>query len=178
MRIIRLTGLTFGGLAAALMYFGRDEGLGDNRIGREPDPVVASVLPDRAAAAAPSAPAADPIAHAVTEALAETPAPELPPVEIRTNLAVMEPLPGSAPLSVAVAPVTREAPPEKVRFVAGSRVNLRAGPSTGQGVVAALSRGTEVVDLGEAAPGWSQIRVVDSGTRGFMATRFLSEVRP
>ncbi|WP_421702642.1 hypothetical protein [Aliiroseovarius sp.] len=85
MRIIRLTALTMGGLTAAMMYFGRDEGLGADRIGREPEPVVATVLPD-------PTPAAEP----VEQIAAEPSSRRIPPARVLTRLSVMEPLPGSA----------------------------------------------------------------------------------
>ncbi|MCP5037238.1 MAG: SH3 domain-containing protein [Rhodobacteraceae bacterium] len=65
-----------------------------------------------------------------------------------------------------------------VLYVTGSKVNMREGPSTGDNIVAALLRGTAVDDLGEAAPGWSAIRVIETGEIGYMATRFLSSEQP
>ena len=57
--------------------------------------------------------------------------------------------------------------------VAGSRVNLRAGPSTANAVVGSLVRGAAVVVLGEAADGWVELRDEATGRTGFMAARFL-----
>ena len=88
MRIIRLTVLTVGGLGAAMMYFGRDEGLGGDRLGRDPTPVVATVLPD-------PAPVSPPAAKPVEQAATEPGNLRIPPARVLTRLSVMEPLPGS-----------------------------------------------------------------------------------
>lgn len=70
-------------------------------------------------------------------------------------------------------PITQEtASATPLYEVTGSRVNMRAGPSTQHGVVAALGRGTQTLYLGEH-DGWAQIKVIKSGQRGFMAAKFL-----
>ena len=56
--------------------------------------------------------------------------------------------------------------------VTGSRVNLRAGPSTGNAVVDSLVRGTMVERIGERA-GWIELRDLDTGLTGYMSARFL-----
>ncbi|UWQ17365.1 SH3 domain-containing protein [Jannaschia sp. M317] len=76
------------------------------------------------------------------------------------------------------APVeTVVTPPEADRDllqVTGSRVNMRSGPSTSNGVVASLSEGTLAEPLGEPINGWQEIREVETGRTGFMASRFLA----
>ena len=57
--------------------------------------------------------------------------------------------------------------------VSGDRVNMRAGPSTANPVVASLVAGTLAEPVGEPEGGWIEIRVVETGTTGFMAARFL-----
>lgn len=80
--------------------------------------------------------------------------------------------------AVASAPEAAAAPePEaEPRFmeVTGSRVNLRSGPSTSNGVVDSLVRGTLVEPIGEPVDGWIELRAVESGVRGFMAARFVA----
>lgn len=88
MRIIRLTVLTVGALGAAMLYFGRDEGLGTNRLGREADPVVASPLTE-------PEPVAEPSAAPAPQAAVEPGNLRIPPARVLTRLSVMEPLPGS-----------------------------------------------------------------------------------
>ena len=56
--------------------------------------------------------------------------------------------------------------------VSGSSVNLREGPSTSTGVVASLTRGTEVEILAHHGS-WAQLVVVDSDKIGFMSASFL-----
>lgn len=149
MGIIRLTLFSVVAVGGAMLWFGRDDGLPDDRLGRDrmeapaferPVPVAAPVA---APAAAPAAPAPPP-----------EPAPPPPP----------EPDPEPVVLPVL--------------YVTGNKVNMRAGPATSHGIVAGLVRGTAVDDLGVAAPGWTQIRVIETGKRGFMAARFLSADRP
>lgn len=57
--------------------------------------------------------------------------------------------------------------------VTGDRVNMRAGPSTADAVVGSLVAGTLADPMGEPQDGWIEIRVVETGTTGFMAARFL-----
>ena len=66
----------------------------------------------------------------------------------------------------------------KLLFVTGSRVNLRAGPSTGQAVVTQLGLGDRAELLSNTADGWVQIRHVESGRIGYMSADFLSPVEP
>ena len=73
----------------------------------------------------------------------------------------------------AIAPPIRE-----TVFVTGSRVNMRAGPSTANPVVVALGFGAEAELIEEVAGGWTQIRDIESGRVGYMAARFLSPTRP
>jgi hypothetical protein len=60
--------------------------------------------------------------------------------------------------------------------VTGNSVNLRAGPSTRDAVLIALSRDTEAILLEDAANGWKFIRVVSSSVEGYMAGDFLTAV--
>jgi uncharacterized protein YgiM (DUF1202 family) len=56
-------------------------------------------------------------------------------------------------------------------------VNLRKGPSTDDAVVATLTKGTEVKVTGAAKTGdnytWYPVKVVDTGTSGWVAANFL-----
>lgn len=56
-----------------------------------------------------------------------------------------------------------------LRTISGNRVNMRRGPGTEHGVVSKLSEGTEVEVLSEPGNGWLELRVVDSGTVGWIA---------
>jgi len=72
------------------------------------------------------------------------------------------------------ASAAAETPVRPVRYVTGSRVNVRAGPSTEYEVISSVVRGEAVEVVGDGAVGWSRIRL-DGGATGFMASRFLSE---
>ncbi len=58
--------------------------------------------------------------------------------------------------------------------VAGRRVNMRAGPSTGHGVIVTLTQGTELDILEVGIDGWAQVRVLETGAVGWMAERLLT----
>lgn len=63
-------------------------------------------------------------------------------------------------------------------YVTGTRVNLRAGPSTDTAIVTALTQGTATELIAEAPDGWYEIRDPASGTSGFMSGDFLSPTAP
>ncbi len=65
---------------------------------------------------------------------------------------------------------------EDVRRVAGSRVNMRNGPSTDFQVLDQLGRGDEVVVIDSPGGGWVQLRVLATGQIGWMAERLLTPV--
>ncbi len=72
-----------------------------------------------------------------------------------------------------------EAEPEPALLlvaVSGSSVNLRAGPSTNDGILGALFRGEQAEVIATLETGWAHIRVVDTGVEGYMATRFLEPI--
>jgi hypothetical protein len=62
-------------------------------------------------------------------------------------------------------------------YVSGTRVNLRAGPGTGNEVVARLARGTKADVLSDTGADWIEIRTAD-GTAGWISSKFLTEAAP
>ena len=62
-------------------------------------------------------------------------------------------------------------------YVTGSRVNLRAGPGTGNAVVGQLVLGDAAEVLGDA-DGWPKIRTTDGQLSGWIFGNFLSETQP
>jgi hypothetical protein len=60
------------------------------------------------------------------------------------------------------------------RTVTGSRVNLRAGPSTSFDAVTQLLEGEEVEVLDETPDGWVKLRAMDGNDIGWMAGSFLT----
>jgi hypothetical protein len=77
------------------------------------------------------------------------------------------PLPAAAPVASGLA----------LAEVTGTQVNLRAGPSTGEAVLASLTRGMRVELIAAPANGWAHIRAVETGVEGYMADRFLGSLR-
>ena len=74
-----------------------------------------------------------------------------------------------------VEDTTFTAPPLDIRQVAGSRVNMRVGPSTDFDVIITLDDGTEMEVLEVNADGWANVIIVDSGVEGWMAERLLRD---
>lgn len=60
-----------------------------------------------------------------------------------------------------------------ILYVTGSRVNMRAGPSTGDAVLTALTAGTPVEALGPTDAAWVNIRA-PGGQVGYVSGQFLS----
>ncbi len=204
MGIIRLTLLTIAGILAAMFYFGRDADLPEDRIGREraAAPSVSSVPPFAPRPAREETPVVtapeptpeparttrlpEPARPAPVAAAPVTPVPDLPETDAT--------IPG--PLESAIAAVLAEPEPEPVAepepaaepepgedglrgllYVTGDRVNVRAGPATVYGVVTSLTRGTAVIDAGDAGEGWRMIRL-QTGELAYMSADFLSAIAP
>lgn len=178
MGIIRLTLITAALIWLAMFYFGRDEGLPEDRLGREP-PLVAEVLEEPAPDPEPAPEVADPAPQPETAEPAAAPQPVVEPIAEAEPAPepepqpepVVEPEPTPAPVTV---PVPEPEPQrEVVLYVSGRAVNVRSGPSTDFAAITSLTRGMAVVDLGDAGNGWRQIRL-DTGEIGFMSGDFLS----
>ena len=61
-----------------------------------------------------------------------------------------------------------------IRQVSGSRVNMRAGPSTDHQVITTLDGGTDLEVLETNAEGWARVMTVNDQYEGWMAERLLS----
>lgn len=64
-----------------------------------------------------------------------------------------------------------------IMYVTASRVNMRAGPSTGAQVVTSLAGGTMVEALAPEQGGWINVRA-PSGDLGYVSAQFLSSTPP
>jgi uncharacterized protein YgiM (DUF1202 family) len=74
----------------------------------------------------------------------------------------------------AAPEVAPELPAEGTRLrVTGDRVNFRAGPSTDDAILAALTLGTEVELIERVGDGWAHLRVPETGLSGYMSEDFL-----
>lgn len=116
--------------------------------------VTEVVVPDAAVIAA-SAPAPD------------APTPRLIGEPVVVNLVV----PSAQATEQAAGPANDGA--EDLYRVSGSRVNMRAGPSTSNPVLDSLPGGTLAEVIGGDLDGWVRIRDIASGQTGYMAARFL-----
>ncbi|MCT8159295.1 SH3 domain-containing protein [Pseudoruegeria sp. SHC-113] len=67
---------------------------------------------------------------------------------------------------------------DDVWYVTGSRVNMRSGPSTANGVLASLTRGSAAEMIALEANGWARIRDLTTGQTGYMSAKFLSRSAP
>lgn len=163
--MIRLGALllaTLAGLFLILSVWGAGNPRADRRPVPDPQPAAQDAgIPDPAPAEAQVSPAAVVQAESQTpERVQRFPGPALRPSPEHA---------GEAP-----APVPSDGP---VLYVTGDRVNVRAGPSTGDRVVTALGRGAAVQALGAQDAEWVNIRDAD-GRMGYIAGRFLSPDAP
>lgn len=123
------------------------------------------------------APQEDIVARAETTTLMSistsnvTPQPDAEAVVVQAVAEVVAPI--EDPVVEIVAPVVE--PVIDLRNVAGSRVNMRMGPSTDYDVITTLDGGTEIEVLQVNADGWANVMVVNSGIEGWMAERLLSD---
>ncbi len=183
--IIRLSLILATGIVGSMMILGtEDQGVENAQIERtklDPAGKTTVDLPITNAVAASFEPSK----------VAETVAPveKLTPVIAPKRVFAPTPRPAVAVAKQETLDLTKIAPSEEaiedalaqailtsveIRYVTGSRVNLRAGPSTSDAVVAQLVRGTETEVLDEVGDGWLQIRDLATGTVGFMSGDFLS----
>jgi uncharacterized protein YgiM (DUF1202 family) len=190
MRLVRLSVLTLAALGASMYWFGRDEGLPADPIGRE-TALISDDLITAIAGKAPEAEEEDRLALALaSDASPETATlvafrPERDKPVAQPAVAMVDDgdtaVVGTASEPEASGPLTgteKAEPPADYLYVTGSRVNVRGGPSTAYGVISSLSLGTKVEDIGDAGNGWRQVVLTDTGERGFMAGRFLSSEQP
>ncbi|RBI85778.1 hypothetical protein DRV85_08615 [Rhodosalinus halophilus] len=82
----------------------------------------------------------------------------------------------AAPQAPTVATPVVSASATDIRAVDAGRVNMRAGPGTGYGVLATLSRGDRVIVLDDPGQGWVKLRVEDGGRVGWMAASLLEPI--
>lgn len=119
------------------------------------------------------------IAAPVAEAAPAAPALVAAPVSYTGPLpagqVVITPAPAPAVEAAAEPVVADAAPLYDIRSVAGSRVNMRSGPSTDFRVLDTLPRGTEAEVIEVNAEGWARIRLMTTGQEGWMAERLLTE---
>jgi len=136
----------------------------------EPEPLIAEEIAPAALEPEP-APAVDgaAILDALTEAApSETaPLPDLSGAGLDSAFSFTEPVAPLeiAPEAIAAAP---EPAPELVR-IAGSRVNIRSGPGTENGVVTTLDGGTVIEALSVAENGWLEVRLPDGLGSGWVS---------
>lgn len=79
--------------------------------------------------------------------------------------------------SAEAAPAVAPAQTANLRYVTGSRVNLRAGPGTGNAVVGQLFLGDATEVLGDQ-DGWYQVRTANGAVSGWIFGKFLAEQQP
>jgi len=109
--------------------------------------------------------------------------PKPPPVRLETTAETPKALVSPDVLvepekAVAVTSTETLSAPPKIRFVTGSVVNLRAGPSTKNPIVTQLKRGEKAMIFEENASGWSKVSTPDGRFDGWMASRYLASAKP
>ena len=78
-------------------------------------------------------------------------------------------------VAAPAAPEPVASPELDIRLVAGSVVNMRAGPGTNFDVVGQMPQGTEAEVLRTDESGWAFIRILATNQEGWMAERLLSD---
>ena len=180
--MIRLTLILTTGIVGSMLIFGDDQGLAARETIAEtalvPAEATDPVIPEDAIeAAAPILKDTDLSAASTTLAAVAPTESDLTAVQ-HAGLLVFEAR--DAPRGfVPAKQAGTETPATRIlHYVTGNRVNLRAGPSTSDGVVGQLQRGAKAQVIAETGDGWVQIMDIDSGNSGFMAARFLAPVNP
>ena len=167
--MIRLTLILTAGIVGAMLIYGAETPE------LAPAEIEATVLESE------SAPVAEPVvlAETVVDAAVEvTRAPGIDLTQPRlVSFLSSADAPADASLEIAAVDVAQSTTQEIV-YVTGSRVNLRAGPSTGHTVLGKLGRGDVAVVIEALPEGWMRIRDMKTGTVGFMSGDFLSPSDP
>jgi hypothetical protein len=134
----------------------------------EPEPVIAEEIAPAEPEPAPEVDGAA-ILDALTEAApAETsPLPDLSGAGLENAFSFTEPV---APIEISPEAIVAapEPTPEFVR-IAGSRVNIRSGPGTENGVVTTLDGGEVVEALSRAENGWVEVRLPNDLGSGWVS---------
>lgn len=102
---------------------------------------------------------------------------DVAPVDPASSATQTQPAPADPQVDDPAIQTVEAAPLPDIRKVAGSRVNMRMGPSTSYNVVARLTRNTRVRVLQEPGNGWVKLKVEESGRVGWMAARLLTKVQ-
>lgn len=109
------------------------------------------------------------------------PSPILPTGVTDTRIADLT-LAKPANLAQATAPIPAslniepepEQQPRDLRRITGDSVNMRSGPGTGYGILARVTRNTEVEVLEAFENGWLRIRVLDGNRIGWVSSRLVT----
>lgn len=128
--------------------------------------VAASLISTPTAAPTPAVPQPEPVIVAVEPTVDDTPNEEVAPV------AEAEAEPVESPVLLTTRSEPEPVKPiltADIRYVTGSRVNLREGPGTSYGIAGKLSEGDEVEVLDTTGDGWLQVLTSDTGSIGWMA---------
>lgn len=74
----------------------------------------------------------------------------------------------------SVASSIEASPTRTLRYVKGTRVNMRSGPGTEYDVVAQLTQSAEVEVLADGGNGWVELRPLEGGPTGWVAEFLLT----
>lgn len=182
--MLRLTFLLCAGLYATLLIGGADRG--QKRMGLVEAEQEAALLAEQQSAALLQT---ELVSNETAVRAPEPQAARVISVAFSSNDPVISPAALSArpeetvtPAAAAPVPVVEavfaEDSAAEVMFVTGRSVNVRFGPSTGEDVIARLTRGEAVTIVERQDNGWARIRIEGDGVEGFMSLDFLSDVAP
>lgn len=178
LRLLGLMAVTLLGFYIVLSIYGTGDPRAARRAELQTDAPRAAEdpgAPDRTAPAPQADPAPEPAAE-VVQATSQTPeqVQRFPGPALRPSPEYPNGTPDADGTAPAPAAVGSGGP---VMYVTGNSVNFRAGPSTGNAVIGALSRGAAVEALGPTDASWVNIRDTQ-GREGYMSGQFLSTDQP
>lgn len=176
--MIKLTVLLVAALYAMLAIWGRPDGEVAAVLNEvATDRAVASAIPDFPQPVIVGRDAVIRTPQVTRAAMMPTPVPSSTEIAAETVADAAEVGRLGEPFTVSLlradAATDRNAVVSGLLRVSGNRVNMRAGPSTADGILASLPEGALAEPLGPVSGGWQEIRVVETGQAGFMSARFL-----
>jgi uncharacterized protein YgiM (DUF1202 family) len=131
---------------------------------------------DVAVARGETSPASAPVA--VAAAPSTSPETQAPLARISDREALRMALAAGEKTAARTMPATAEVPEAEgapdLWYVTGSRVNLRAGPSSSTAIVGGVSLGDRAEILSDPAEPWTRIRT-ESGIEAWIFSRFIAE---
>lgn len=163
---------TFALLGLGLYYFSGGSDFTAKSEARRQTAIETTILPDQAAKEATT----EEIEQVLESILADFSGAESSAAAIgEIRVAVITPPEANAEATAAFVSQKTPMPDANTWLVAGSRVNVRAGPGTSYGIITSLERDAAVIRVGTSANGWANIRFGETLRIGWMSAKLLTK---